>query len=54
MSGIEALNYNNGTFIGAIGESSLASLSKLVSFIGNAEEIIDVNVMEDPTYKGHG
>ena len=52
MSGIEALNKLTERYKKAGKKVHLRHLSKdCVRLLGNAEEIIDVNVLEDPTYK---
>ena len=52
MSGIEALNKITERYANAGKKVHLRHLSKdCVRLLKNAEEIIEVNVMEDPTYK---
>lgn len=52
MSGIEALNKITERYAKAGKKVHLRHLSKdCILLLGNAEDIIDVNVMEDPTYK---
>ncbi len=52
MSGIEALNKITGRYAKVGKKIHLRHLSKdCIQLLENAEEIIDVNVMEDPTYK---
>ena len=52
MSGIEALNKITGRYAKVGKKVHLRHLSKdCIQLLENAEEIIDVNVMEDPTYK---
>lgn len=52
MSGIEALNKITDRYAKAGKKVHLRHLSKdCVQLLENAEEIIDVNVLEDPTYK---
>lgn len=52
MSGIEALNKITGRYAKVGKKVHLRHLSKdCIRLLENAEEIIDVNVMEDPTYK---
>lgn len=52
MSGIEALNKITERYAKAGKKVHLRHLSKdCIQLLDNAEDIIDVNVMEDPTYK---
>ncbi len=52
MSAIEALNKITGKYLKAGKKLHLKHLSPdCRQLLKNAEEIIDVNVMEDPTYK---
>ena len=52
MSGIEALNKITQRYAKAGKKVHLRHLSKdCIQLLDNAEDIIDVNVMEDPTYK---
>jgi len=52
MSGIEALNKITERYAKVDKKVHLRHLSKdCIRLLSNAEEIIDVNVMEDPTYK---
>jgi SulP family sulfate permease len=52
MSGIEALNKITGRYAKVGKKVHLRHLSKdCIRLLENAEDIIDVNVMEDPTYK---
>ena len=52
MSGIEALNKITERYKKAGKKIHLRHLSKdCIELLGNAEDIIDVNVLEDPTYK---
>ncbi|MFH6603271.1 SulP family inorganic anion transporter [Maribacter algicola] len=52
MSGIEALNKITERYRKAGKQLHLRHLSKdCIQLLGNADDIIDVNVLEDPTYK---